>query len=44
MQTQEIMCTTIGEMLDMVSCDSIYNGNAKPKKRPLSLEQILMLE
>lgn len=44
MQTQEIMCTTIGEMLDMVSCDSIYNGNAKPKKRKLTLQEIFMLE
>lgn len=27
------MITRLGEMLDMISCLSIYNGNAKPKKQ-----------
>lgn len=30
MQKQEIMATRVGEMLDMISCLSIYNG-APPK-------------
>ena len=31
MTKREIMLTRYGEMLDMISCFSIYNG-AKPKK------------
>ena len=33
MKTQEVMDTTYGEMLDMISCLAIYNGaeEATPK-------------
>lgn len=32
MSKQEIYWTSIGEMLDMISCIAIYEGGAKPKK------------
>lgn len=44
MSKQEIMCTTVGEMLDMISCDAIYRGDAKPAKPKLTQEQIYMME
>lgn len=44
MSKQEIMCTTVGEMLDMISCDAIYRGDAKPAKRKPTLGQIFMME
>lgn len=31
MSRQEILCTSWAEMMDMISCLSIYEGNAKPK-------------
>lgn len=34
MSRQEILVTRYGEMLDMISCLAIYNGSAKPKKKP----------
>lgn len=40
MSRQEILVTTIGEMGDMVSCLSVYNGTAKEKKE-LSYEEIM---
>lgn len=33
MSRQEILCTRTGEMLDMINCMAIYNGQAKPKKQ-----------
>lgn len=33
MSRQEVISTRYGEMLDMISCLSIYNGGAQPKKR-----------
>lgn len=32
MTRQEIMTTPLGEMQDMISCLSIYEGLAEPKK------------
>lgn len=32
MSRQEIIVTPLGELNDMVSCLSIYNGSAKEKK------------
>lgn len=32
MTRQEIMCTPLGEMQDMIACLSIYEGLAEPKK------------
>lgn len=44
MTRQEILCTRVGEMRDMIACLSIYNGAEpkKPKKR-LSYEQAVKL-
>lgn len=38
---QEILITDIWEMQDMISCLSIYNGVAKPKKKKLSFDEII---
>lgn len=45
MDKREILVTPMGEMLDMISCLSIYNGVAKQKKkkRKLSYQEIMML-
>lgn len=32
MNRQEIMATRFGEMIDMMNCLAIYNGQAKEKK------------
>lgn len=32
MDRREILATRFGEMLDMINCLSIYNGDAVPKK------------
>ena len=45
MEKQEILLTPFGEFMDLISCLSIYNGNAKPKKqrRKLSYQEIMAL-
>ena len=43
MSTQEIMVTTYGEMVDMISCLSIYEGGAKPKKPRMRYEDVMKL-
>ncbi len=43
MEKREILVTDIFEMQDMISCLSIYNGVAKPKKKKLSFDEILQL-
>lgn len=42
MSRQEVMSTRYGEMLDLISCLSIYNGGAEYKapKRKLSWEEM----
>lgn len=40
MSKAEILCTTTGEMSDMMACMAIYSGNMKAKRR-LSMETIL---
>jgi hypothetical protein len=42
MTKQEILVTRVGEMLDMIACFAIYNGNAKPKRK-LSYQEIMAL-
>ena len=42
MSRQEILCTRVGEMRDMIACLSIYNG-ADPKKKKLSYEEAVKL-
>lgn len=44
MGKEEILCTPIGEMLDMLSCLSIYEGGAKQKPPKMTMEEFLMLE
>lgn len=41
MGKEEILITPIGEMMDMLSCLSIYEGGAKPKKKRLRMEDLL---
>lgn len=44
MTRQEVMDTRYGEMLDMISCLSVYNGAAKVKnKRVLSYDDAINL-
>lgn len=40
MSKEEILCTTTGEMSDMLACMAIYSGAMRPKKK-LSMETIL---
>lgn len=42
MSTQEIMNTTYGEMVDMISCLSIYEGGAEQKIR-MSYEDVMKM-
>lgn len=44
MGKQEILCTPYGEMLDMIACLSIYEGNAKPKKPKMTMEEFMKLK
>ena len=45
MSKREILCTPIGEMYDMLSCLSIYEGGAKQKNaRKIRMEDFLSLE
>lgn len=43
MSRREVLCTRVGEMLDMITCLAIYNGTAeeKPPKRKLSFEEAI---
>lgn len=40
MQRQEILTATIGEMSDLISCLSVYNGGAK-EKQELSIWELI---
>jgi len=44
MSKKEILITPIGEMFDMISCLSIYEGGAKPKKPKISVQELLRLK
>lgn len=46
MNEQEIMDTRYGDMLDMISCFSIYKGAAKQKKkkRKLTYDEVIRLK
>lgn len=44
MGKEEILCTPIGEMMDMLSCLSIYEGGAKQKAPKMSMEEFLKLK
>ena len=43
MSTQEIMVTTFGELNDMISCLSIYEGGADPAEPKKSYDEIMNL-
>lgn len=45
MSKEEILCTPIGEMMDMLSCLAIYEGGAKEKvSKKMRMEDFLRLE
>lgn len=46
MSKEEILCTPIGEMLDMLSCLAIFEGGAKEKlpKKKMNMVDFLKLE
>lgn len=46
MTRAEVMATSLGEMLDMLSALSIYNGSAKQKKtaKIWSYDEVMALE
>ena len=44
MSAQEVMDTTYGEMLDMISCLSIYNGGAEEKPPKLTWSEAMRLK
>lgn len=46
MSKQEILVTPFGEMQDMISCLSIYSGNAKQKidrSKDMSYDEIMSM-
>lgn len=45
MQRQEILTTRYGEMLDLISCLSVYNGQAEEKiKVKLGIDDIIKMQ
>lgn len=44
MNEQEVMMSGVGEMLDMISCLSVYNGGAEVAKKKLTYDEIMRLE
>ena len=44
MSKEEIYWTPIGEMMDMLSCLSVYEGGAKPKKGKMSFNDFMNIE
>ena len=43
MSTQEIMNTRLGEMTDMISCLSVYEGGAELKKPKMTYEEVMRM-
>ena len=45
MDKKEILCTSVGEMQDMISCMAIENGLAtqKPPKRTMDYDEAIAL-
>lgn len=44
MGKEEILCTPIGEMMDMLSCLAIYEGGAKQKPPKMSFQEFMKLK
>ena len=43
MSKQEIMVTSLGEMSDMISCISIFEGGAEPATPKKSYDEIMSM-
>lgn len=43
MTKSEILITRYGEMMDMINCMAIFEGTAKPKRKPMDFLDILAL-
>lgn len=43
MGRKETLLTTVGEMMDLMNCLSIYNGSAEPKKPKLTYDEAISL-
>lgn len=43
MSRREVLCTRVGEMVDMIACLAIYNGAAeeKPPKRKMDFAEAI---
>jgi hypothetical protein len=41
MSRKEVMLTLYGEMRDLIDCKAIAEGRAKPKKKPMSFDDII---
>lgn len=39
----ETIVLRIGEMMDLIACDQIYNGIAEPKKEEMLFDEVLKL-
>lgn len=39
----ETIVLRIGEMMDLIACDQIYNGIAEPKKEEMPFDEVLKL-
>lgn len=45
MSRRETLCTPLGEMMDMLACMDIYQGNAKQKdNRKWTFDEVIALE
>lgn len=43
MTREEVRFTRYGEMLDLIACYQIEKGEARPKKKKMSYEEIMAL-
>lgn len=44
MTREEVQYTRYGEMLDLIACYNIEKGNALPKKKELSFDEVMALQ
>lgn len=46
MNRQEVLNCPYGEMMDLISCLSVYNGNAEvvEKKKPKTFDDVMSME
>ena len=44
MTREEVQYTRYGEMLDLIACYRIEKGNALPKKKELSFDEVIALK